>query len=81
MRTFIALLVTVSSLAFAQSEQPKQQPKPRVQNVTFGDHDIDGERELPSHTYVNVKRKAKFDSLIKMRGNFNDKLASSVDAL
>ncbi len=80
MRTFIALLVTISSLAFAQTEQPKQQtPKPQV--VTFGDHEVDGVRELPTNTYVLVHTKTKFDSLIKMRASFNDKLAASVDSL
>ena len=81
MRTFIALLVAVSSLAFAQTEQPKRQLKPNAQQVTFGDHDVDGRRELPSSTWVTVKNKRKFDSLIQMRANFNDKLANSVDAL
>ena len=80
MRTFIALLVTISSIAFAQTEQPRQQ-KQKAQVVTFGDHEVDGERELPSNTYVLVKTKRKFDLLIKMRANFNDKLANSVDSL
>ena len=81
MCTFITLLVTLSSVAFAQTEPPKSQPNPKAQTVTFDGTGINGERELPSNTYVSAKRKRKFDSLIQMRANFNDKLANSVEAL
>jgi hypothetical protein len=81
MRTFIALLVTISSLAFAQTEQPKQSVKPKVQNVDFTEQKLEAGRATPLGSYETAKRRHIFDSLIKMRANFNDKLANSVDSL
>lgn len=73
----IALALVVSTVAFAQTEQPKQTPKP--QNVNFAEgSDIDGTVVTPLTSYNLVKDKVRFDSLIKMRTDFNDKLAASV---
>lgn len=81
MRTFIALLVTLSSLAFAQTEPPKQQSKPKVQRVDFTEQQLEVGRVSPLGSYSSSKRGHVFKSLIKERRDFNDKLANSVDAL
>lgn len=73
----IAFALVVSSVAFAQTEPPKQTPKPQV--VTFDTAtNIGGETLSPLTSWTTVKDKVRFDSLIKMRTDFNDKLAASV---
>ncbi|PZR17453.1 MAG: hypothetical protein DI536_03785 [Archangium gephyra] len=73
----IALALVVSSVTFAQTEPPRQTPRP--QTVTFDTgSDIGGQRTSPLTSWTVVKDKVRFDSLIKMRTDFNDKLAASV---
>lgn len=81
MRKLTALLLVVSSLAFAQTEQQKS-VKPKTQNIIFGEGtDITGEPEFPELTIYEVPTKKVFKSLIKERTNFNDKLMESVHQL
>lgn len=73
----IALVLVVSSVALAQTEPPKQVPRP--QEVTFEAGEILGSGYLPTDSYVPVKPKVGgFKSLIKVRADFNDKLRNSV---
>ena len=81
MRTFIALLLVVSSLAFAQTEQPAKLRPPKTQNIDFTGQQLTAERAMPTGSYGLSKRRSVFKSLIKERRDFNDKLANSVDAL
>jgi len=81
MRTFISLLVTVSSIAFAQTEQPKQQSKVKVQTIDFTEQKLEAGRVSPLGSYETSKRRHIFKSLIQERLDFNDKLAASVDSL
>lgn len=75
MRKLTALVLVVSSLAFAQTEAPK----PKAQEVTFENgSDIDGRRQSPLNSYIVNQRKSVFKNLIKVRADFNDKLAASV---
>ena len=79
MRSFIAAVALVSSVSLAQ--QPERAPKsqkPRIQNVEFTASEISADTAVPLGTIYLVPPKAKFDSLIRVRMNFNDKLAESV---
>lgn len=85
MRKLTALLLVVSSLALAQTEPPKTQPKGKqpVQNVIFGDDliECDGCILRPDADVVVSAPRAKFGNLIKIRVNFDDKLMASVHQL
>lgn len=74
----IALMLVVSSVAFAQKSEPmKQQPKP--QEITFDPSEIDGKNVGPTGSYTIVKPRVDgFQLLIKVRTDFNDKLRNSV---
>ncbi|MGV3620720.1 MAG: hypothetical protein ACO1OB_07875 [Archangium sp.] len=75
----IALMLVVSSVAFAQKSEPTKQSKPKTQVIEFNDGlSVDGDTLLPMHTYIEARNPPRFDCLIKVRGNFNDKLAASV---
>ncbi len=79
MRTLILALVTLSSFAFAQTQQPAAKQPPKPQQVDFEPNDVTGKQLLPTGSYIPVKpRVGGFKSLIQVRGDFNDKLAASV---
>jgi hypothetical protein len=73
MRSFTLALLLVAAPSFAQTS-----PKPKVQNVEFTPTDIEAKPEMPLGGYYGPPVKPKFDCLIKVRVNFNDKLADSV---
>lgn len=82
MRKLTALVLVVSSLAFAQTESAKPAQKPKPQNIIFGEgSDIDGEFAVPMGELYTIPDKPKFSSLIKVRTSFNDKLMASVHEL
>jgi hypothetical protein len=76
MRKLLALVLVVPALAFAQTEQKSERVK--TQTLIFDGEDVLGAGAVPSDEWVTVKHPAHFDSLIKVRTNFNDKLLSSV---
>jgi hypothetical protein len=76
MRKFFALMLVVPALVFAQTEQKSERTK--TQTVIFDGEDVLGSGAVPSDELVTVRPPARFDSLIKVRTNFNDKLLSSV---
>lgn len=78
MRTLILALVTLSSFAFAQTQQPAAKQPPKPQQVDFSEVQIGGSTVSPIETYVPARTPPKFGSFIKVRSSFNDKLAASV---
>lgn len=79
MKKLVAVFAVLSLSAFAQAEQPRPSKKAPVQKVDFGDGDlIEGDLATGSLDTIYVRAPVKFDSLIKLRMNFNDKLRESV---
>ncbi len=74
MRTLTFDLCLVATFALAQ--QPT--PAPKATNVDFTESQITGAPEVPIGTIYLPHPKAKFDSMIRVRKNMNDKLAASV---
>lgn len=75
MRSITIALCFLASASFAQG---KTEPTPRPQNVEFTPTEIGADREVPMGTYYGIPPKPKFDRMIRVRLNFNDKLAESV---
>jgi hypothetical protein len=74
-KTIAALVLCLSSVGFAQKE-----PKPK--EIIFEDPDIiDGDKEHPFVSVVDVKSRIEFDSLINVRTDFKDKTMQSVGDL
>lgn len=71
-------LVLVGSLLVASFASAQTQPTPKPQKIEFGDDLIEGGREVPLGAIYEVVKRPGFDSLIKVRTNFNDKLRESV---
>jgi hypothetical protein len=77
MRSFTLILGLVASVSLAQQPQPAPQ-QPRPQKIDFNEQEIGGGRSVPLGEIYFGSPKPKFRSLIKVRMNFNDKLAESV---
>ena len=76
MRSITVALCFVASVALAQ--QPAPAPAPKVTNLDLTGTTITGAPEAPIGTIYLPHPKAKFDSLLRVRMNMNDKLAASV---
>lgn len=73
----VALTVSAQTTSLAQPANEAVKYK-RIQVVDFPDDLIDGSREHPEVTAVEVRKAPTFRSLVKVRDNFNDKLLESV---
>jgi hypothetical protein len=74
------------SAAFAQNTERVVQQEDRTvfrKNTTidFSDVAVEGELTKPEGSYSVSKKKTRFDSLIKVRDNFNPELQKSVENL
>ncbi len=72
--------------AFAQNTEKVIQQEDRTvfrKNTTidFSDVAVEGELTKPEGSYSVSKKKTRFDSLIKVRDNFNPELQKSVENL
>ena len=72
----ITIACFVASAAIAQ--QPATNSAPKATSADFTATPITGERLIPLGEIYSPAPKAKFDSLIRVRMNMNDKLAASV---
>ncbi|MFL5320238.1 MAG: hypothetical protein ACJ790_11325 [Myxococcaceae bacterium] len=79
-RAVIAVAVLVSFGAMAQTDL-QQKRKPARQEVIFTTSDIFGLVEKPGTGIILAPPKAHFDSLIRVRANFNPELQKSVESL
>lgn len=85
-RWMVALSLVVSTAsAFAQEEKViREEDRTVVRKKTvidFSDFSVEGELTKPEGTYVLSKKRTRFDSLIKVRDNFQRELQSSADNL
>lgn len=53
----------------------------RTQYVDFGVADVEGAREGPAQTYFMVAPRMRFESMVRVRGNFLPELQRSADEL
>lgn len=80
MKRAIAVVLLLSFAAFAQTDSKKSEPKRSapVQKVDFTGEVLTGETLTPLGEIYLAKPEVKFESLIRVRMNFNDKLRESV---
>jgi hypothetical protein len=84
---YAAVVVVVGALAapaFAQDRVIQQEDRTVYRKKTvidFTDVAVEGELTKPEGSYSLSKKKTRFDSLIKVRDNFNPELQKSVDNL
>lgn len=80
MKQLVAILTVLAVPALAQRQpQPHESAPPqKVQQVDFTGDLIGGDREIPLGTIYAVPQRPTWKSLIKVRMNFDDKLAQSV---
>jgi hypothetical protein len=78
----LLLLLAVPSLAQQRGDKPEPQPSARpVQQVTFGEDLIEGTLLRPDNEVLVVRTPVRFDSLLVLRKDFNDKIRESIDEL
>ncbi|MDP1830363.1 MAG: hypothetical protein Q8L48_44285 [Archangium sp.] len=75
MRSITIALCFLASASFAQG---KNEPRAKPQIVEFQPADVIGKGEVPVGAYYGIPPKPKFKRMIRVRLNFNDKLAESV---
>jgi hypothetical protein len=82
MRSILVAVLVVSSVSFAQTSagtKEKRQPKTEI---IFDTNDlIDGETAAPLGSYIDGRDTPQFESMIRVRKNFADKLRASVNEL
>jgi hypothetical protein len=80
-KTTLGAFAVVAAMAVpARGDEPKPQ-YPRRTTLVFGETEVTGEVTRPIQTYVTVRRGARFQSLISLRGDFRPELLRSVDNL
>jgi hypothetical protein len=86
----VAVVALWAGPAFAEESQQTQvkviQEEDRVvvrkkTNIDFTDMAVEGELTKPEGSYVLNRKKTDFQSLIRVRDNFNPELQKSVDNL
>jgi len=81
----VVLASAISLPAFAQEDKVIQEEDRTVYRkktvIDFTDVAVEGELTKPEGSYALSKKKTRFDSLIKVRDNFNPELQKSVDNL
>lgn len=81
----MGLASTWSSVSFAQTEVVQTPEKTEYEKVTKIDFDVAsqvrGNLTRPEVTFVDAPARAKFASMVKIRGNFASELERSADNL
>jgi hypothetical protein len=83
-RAFVALAVLVAAPALAEEKVVQEGDRTVYRKKTvidFTDVSVEGELTKPEGSYSVSKKKTRFDSLIKVRTDFNPELKQSVDNL
>ena len=83
-RAFVALAVLVAAPALAEEKVIQEADRTVYRKKTvidFTDVSVEGELTKPEGSYSVSKKKTRFDSLIKVRTDFNPELKQSVDNL
>jgi hypothetical protein len=83
-RLFVAMAVLVAAPALAEEKVIQEADRTVFRKKTvidFTDVSVEGELTKPEGSYSVSKKKTRFDSLIKVRTDFNPELKQSVDNL
>jgi len=83
-RLFVAMAVLVVGSALAEEKVIQEADRTVYRKKTvidFTDVSVEGELTKPEGSYSVSKKKTSFDSLIKVRTDFNPELKQSVDNL
>jgi hypothetical protein len=83
-RLFMAMAVMVGAPAIAEEKVIQEADRTVYRKKTiidFTDVSVEGELTKPEGSYSVSKKKTRFDSLIKVRTDFNPELKQSVDNL
>lgn len=84
-RWIAAVAVLVAAPALAQEDKVVQEADRTVYRkktvIDFTDVSVEGELTKPEGSYSVSKKKTRFDTLIKVRTNFNPELNQSVENL
>ncbi len=82
MRLALVAALVLSTVSFAQSSPGTQGRKAPTSEVKFDENElIDGTLQAPEGQLVNGGHTTKFDSMIRVRTDFADKLKASVNEL
>jgi len=76
MRILLALLI-VFSFSLEAAAGPPGGEAARTKFYDFGDMLINGEIKKPTSLYTDVRQKAKFDRLLKLKKSFMNKLMNT----
>ena len=85
--SFSTFLVLLAAPAFAQETEKKvvQEPDKVVVRkrtvIDFNDVTVEGELTKPEGSYLMNRNRTRFESLIRLRDNFNPELQKSADNL
>ena len=77
----VVLAMPLCSQAERSAETPVQVTYARRTIVDFSAMKLLGEIERPDNSFVMVRRSTRFDSLVRVRGDFIPELLASVDQL
>jgi hypothetical protein len=83
-RLFVAMAVLAAAPALAEEKVIQEADRTVFRKKTvidFTDVSVEGELTKPEGSYSVSKKKTRFDSLIKVRTDFNPELKQSVDNL
>lgn len=81
MRVLLAALVLVSQVSFAQTSAGTEKRQPKTE-IRFDENElIDGTTRGPDGQLIDAPPPIAFESLIRVRTNFADKLKASVSEL
>ncbi len=92
-RLVLVLVLVLAAPAFAQDKPAKDDQGPKVVReadkivvrkrtvIDFNDVTVEGELTKPEGSYLLNRKKTRFQSLIRLRDNFNPELQKSADNL
>lgn len=84
MRLFVAAALLLSSVSFAQTPagtQPSKRQPPKTEIKFDDDGVIEGGTKGPDGSVITGKHAPAFESMIRLRQNFADKLMASAQDL
>ena len=77
----VTALFATSSVAFAQEEEERTVKYKERTEIDFEGLDVSGELVKPSGALLLDRKKASFNPLIRLRTDFNQEMAESVDEI
>ena len=77
----VTALLATSSLAFAQEDEERTVKYKERTEIDFEGLDVSGELVKPSGALLLDRKKASFNPLIRLRTDFNQEMAESVDEI